>query len=786
MRIVITGAAGFLGSHLVERCLKEGHEVVGVDNFITGSPENLAHISSPAFSFGQQNISEGISIDGPVEFILHFASPASPVDYLELPIQTLKVGALGTHNALGLARAKGAGLLLASTSEIYGDPLVHPQEESYWGNVNSIGPRGCYDEAKRFAEAIVMAYHRQHKIDTKIVRIFNSIMADEWVSAFHDGAAFVGTVEDFARELSGDRVQAGGRVQVPAFDPATGRMELREADALLGYPSKGKDAFRIRTRYGRSIRVTGDHSVFRRSAQGTPEAVPVRELCTSDSIALPARLPTVERDRPGLNTAAWLLENAQGEGEKWDWALRSQQLPALLGAHRALIESWLAASPRFAGCANAPNAAGCAFRKYLKGGLVPLSVVDMLHKRGAWQWPADAQLCSFTAGARATSWTPNQITISDDVLWLLGLYLAEGCHAAGKGDNRLLWSSDQEFLERAAAILRRDFGADAVLLPPTPGRAPQLYCDSKLLLHLFSKYFQITSSSKAARVPAWVMQLPLTRLKHFLEGYRCGHGTHTNLHEKREMAFNTASEGLATDLVYLLLRFGIVASLGSYETNFKARHGERRFPFWRATVCEVDCFDVLQWDQGVAQTLNAQRFGDLVWAKIKAIEPIPSTEMVYDFSVPGHENFVAGTAVACHNTYGPRMRLHDGRIVPNLCRQALLGEPLTVYGDGSQTRSFCFVDDLVDGIYRLAMSGENLPVNIGNPHEFTVLEFTHLVQELTGSRSQIIFEPLPQDDPKQRQPDITRARRILGWEPKIQLREGLATTLEYFAAKLKA
>ena len=308
MRIVITGGAGFLGSHLCDLCLAKGHEVVVVDNFITGSPENLAHIDSPNFSFRRQNISEGILIDGAVDFIFHLASPASPVDYLELPIQTLKVGALGTHNALGLARAKGAGLLLASTSEIYGDPLVHPQTEEYWGNVNSIGPRGCYDEAKRFAEAIVMAYHRMHQIDTKIVRIFN--------------------------------------------------------------------------------------------------------------------------------------------------------------------------------------------------------------------------------------------------------------------------------------------------------------------------------------------------------------------------------------------------------------------------------------------------------------------------------------------TYGPRMRLNDGRIVPNFIKQAVLGEPLTVYGDGSQTRSFCYVSDLVDGLYRLAMSQENLPVNIGNPNEFTVLEFAHLVKELTNSASTIEFRALPQDDPKQRQPDITRARTRLDWEPTVQLREGLLTTLEYFRLKL--
>jgi dTDP-glucose 4,6-dehydratase len=308
MRIVITGAGGFLGSHLVDKCLAEGHEVIGIDSFITGAPDNIAHIESPKFSFRKQNIYEGVFVDGAVDFIFHLASPASPVDYLELPIQTLKVGAMGTHNALGLARAKGAGLLLASTSEVYGDPMVHPQKEDYWGNVNPIGPRGCYDEAKRFAEALVMAYHRMHGIDTKIVRIFN--------------------------------------------------------------------------------------------------------------------------------------------------------------------------------------------------------------------------------------------------------------------------------------------------------------------------------------------------------------------------------------------------------------------------------------------------------------------------------------------TYGPRMRLKDGRIVPNFVRQALTGEPLTVYGDGSQTRSFCYCTDLIEGIYRLGMSNENLPTNIGNPHEFTVLEFANLVKKLTGSDAPIEFKPLPQDDPKQRKPDISKAKEVLDWEPKVSLEEGLAKTLEYFRGKL--
>lgn len=310
MRILVTGGAGFLGSHLCDRLLVEGHEVIAMDNLLTGNTDNIAHLAGhKGFLFIEHNVTNYIYIKGDLDAILHFASPASPVDYLELPIQTLKVGSLGTHNALGLAMAKGARLLLASTSEVYGDPQVHPQTEGYWGHVNPIGPRGVYDEAKRFAEAMVMAYHRSHGVDTRIVRIFN--------------------------------------------------------------------------------------------------------------------------------------------------------------------------------------------------------------------------------------------------------------------------------------------------------------------------------------------------------------------------------------------------------------------------------------------------------------------------------------------TYGPRMRLNDGRVVPNFIGQALRGEPLTVYGDGSQTRSFCFVSDLVDGIYRLLLSNETEPVNIGNPTETTILEFAEKINALTDNRAGIQCKPLPTDDPKQRQPNITKAQRILGWEPKVSLDQGMATTINWFAERIK-
>jgi dTDP-glucose 4,6-dehydratase len=310
MRILVTGGAGFLGSHLCDRLLAEGHDVIAMDNLLTGNTDNIAHLAgNKRFLFIEHNVTNYIYIKGDLDAILHFASPASPVDYLELPIQTLKVGSLGTHNALGLAMAKGARLLLASTSEVYGDPQVHPQTEDYWGHVNPIGPRGVYDEAKRFAEAMVMAYHRSHGVDTRIVRIFN--------------------------------------------------------------------------------------------------------------------------------------------------------------------------------------------------------------------------------------------------------------------------------------------------------------------------------------------------------------------------------------------------------------------------------------------------------------------------------------------TYGPRMRLNDGRVVPNFIGQALRGEPLTVYGDGSQTRSFCFVSDLVDGIYRLLLSNEVEPVNIGNPTETTILEFAQKINTFTGNQAGIQFKPLPKDDPKQRQPNIGKAQRILGWEPKVALDQGMATTVDWFAERIK-
>ena len=229
MRIVITGAAGFIGSHLSERLLDQGHAVIGIDNLLTGDLANIAHLSGRDFVFVRHNVTNYINVDGPVDRVYHWASPASPIDYLEWPIPTLKVGALGTHNALGLAKAKGARFILASTSEVYGDPLVHPQKETYWGNVNPVGPRGVYDEAKRFAEAITMAYHRYHKLDAKIVRIFNTYGPRMRV---HDGRAVPNFIAQALRNE--DVTIFGSGKQTRSFcyisDLVTGIIALMESD----------------------------------------------------------------------------------------------------------------------------------------------------------------------------------------------------------------------------------------------------------------------------------------------------------------------------------------------------------------------------------------------------------------------------------------------------------------------------------------------------------------------------------------------------------------------------
>jgi nucleoside-diphosphate-sugar epimerase/intein/homing endonuclease len=787
---LVTGGAGFLGSHLCDELLRQGHRVICVDNLETGSLKNIEHIRQPEFSHRNIDITEPFFIEEPLDFVYHLASPASPIDYLRLPLHTLKVGSHGTHHSLGLAKFHRARFLLASTSEVYGDPQVHPQPETYWGHVNPIGPRGVYDEAKRYAEALTMAYHRQQGVDTAIVRIFNSILADEQV-LYDDGrelrrepvAQLAGRLARH-RVLSayaggpasaGDSLLTGGMVpaveyplthfSVPAFGPG-GEMTAAPTDALIGHPTDER-CFEVKTRYGRTIRVTGHHSVFVEGADGEPEPRPVEELEPGERIAVARRIEVPERD---VREISMLDVWRHAEGDPWDLLVESPGLGKLAWEHRRDLFGLLVSERRNRG----PNWRNGAWTRIIRMRGTDQIPLRALRRLGS-AVPEDARVLERRAGGRVS--LPAKIEITDEFLWLLGLWVAEGCSFERPGNAFLTISCDDAVLDRARRVIEQTLGLHVVRAPANPTRGPAIFIHSKLLLRLMER---LGFGGNAKRIPGWILGLPLSRLKWFLEGYREGDGVHSGdkFAAGRTHAFNTVHDGLKDDLIVAFARFGLVPSVGRYNSRIRSKTGDRLYPFWMLTLCHVSPWSPLQWDRGVRQRLNARCTEDVVWAKVTAIDEVGATELVYDFSVPGLENFWAGTGVMAKNTYGARMRPHDGRAIPTFLRQALANRPITVFGDGSQTRSFCFVADEIRGLIALAESGFHQPVNIGNPDEYTLLNLAEVVREVTGSESEIVFEALPTDDPQVRQPDITLARQILGWEPKVDLREGLRRTID--------
>jgi UDP-glucuronate decarboxylase len=725
-RALVTGGAGFLGSHLCRRLLAEGWEAVCMDNFITGRPGNIEDLVGDRLRLVNVDVTDFIHVPGPVDAVLHFASPASPVDYLRYPIQTLKVGALGTHHALGLAKDKGARFLLASTSEVYGDPQVHPQPESYWGHVNPIGPRGVYDEAKRYAEALATAYHRSHGVPVRIARIFNSILATEQV-LYDDGRELHHEpVEALARRLGRWPLPSGFRV--PAFDPQ-GRMQAAEASALIAHPTSSR-CYRIQAAYGRSIAVTGDHSLFVEGTDGHPEPRPVDQLRVGERIALAGRLRVPERDR--LHVSMLDVWDAAGL-DPWKLMIRAPELEQVVWRHRR------------------------------RRGQLPLGAMREL----GIPIPDGARVRLRTS--RLSAELPARVPLTDELLWLLGLYVAEGCRYEGPKSAFIAVSCDADALRRFTKIVERDLGLHVVQAKANATRGSAVFVHSKLLLLLLD---HLGFRAGAKRLPGWVLGLPLSRLKWVIEGYREGDGVHSG--GKHE--FLTPQAELKDDLVVAFARFGLFPSVRRHEATF-----------WRLTLCDVRPWSPLDWDRGVKQRLNARRTGDLVWAQVRTIDEVEPTPLVYDFSVPGLENFWAGTGVMAKNTFGPYMRVDDGRAFCTFAVQALRREPLTVHGDGSQTRSLCYVDDLIEGIWRLLESDLTGPMNLGNPEEVTILEMARMVARAAGRPdSAVEFLPRPEDDPERRRPDITRAVKELGWEPQVGLEEGIRRTLPWFSHALEA
>lgn len=757
MRILVTGGAGFIGSHLIDRLMDQGHEVLCLDNFYTGHKRNiLKWLDHPYFELIRHDITEPIRLE--VDQIYHLACPASPVHYQHNPVKTIKTNVMGTLYMLGLAKRIRARFLLASTSEIYGDPTVHPQPEEYWGNVNPIGIRSCYDEGKRVAETLAFDYHHQNGVDIRVARIFNSLTGDQPVIYYQGDQLYYESFADCYDRIHQDI----SRVSVPCFD-SHGNMVLKPISAIWKH-KVSKPGYDITTTWGKRVKITEDHSLFTRDEQGLPRPIFGKDLQVGDWVAVPAYLPFIDKPLEPF----YITDKVSQEG----LSICPPDVVPYLERHREAIyhylqEQGIDSQQRYS-----------YLKKYEVSNRIPLKLWQYL---GLSLTPKDG-----IAIASSAKRINNYIEDVESFLWFLGFYLAEGClvHRA-PGDYQLLFSSNVKYLEKLIEICRSLFGCDCkITWHQDSSKAPTVHLRSKIIVDLVVNAFSFGRNlSPQKDIPTWILQLPKQQLVHFLQGFWEGDGNHDAKTTGSQLIFNSSSSAIIEKLVLILAKFGLLGSVSEFYTTV-SRDNLKQYKSYRLTVQGLDNYDILKLASS-QQTLQAKTTHDLAWARVKEIHAFDIDDFVYDFSVPDVENFIGGTyGICCHNTYGPRMLENDGRVVSNFVAQAVRGNPLTVYGNGSQTRSFCYVSDLVEGLMRL-MAGDFIgPVNLGNPDEYTILQLAETVREMVNPDLEIIYKPLPQDDPRRRQPDITRARTYLNWQPQVPLREGLAATIADFRERI--
>lgn len=639
MRILVTGGAGFIGSHLIDRLMAAGHDVICLDNFYTGHKRNiLKWMDSPYFEFIRHDITEPIRLE--VDQIYHLACPASPVHYQYNPVKTVKTSFMGTMNMLGLAKRVKARLLMASTSEIYGDPNIHPQTEDYWGNVNTIGIRSCYDS------------------ETEI------LTQNGWV-AFPD-------------------LQPG--VPVATLNPQ-GKIEYHVPDEYLVQPYIGNLLRFANSKF--DLCVTPNHWMYVRSKTGKLKFLRADE----------------ERHWP-----AWeVITGAEFAGEEKEWYyLGNPPRNAKVNVERIAMDDWLE---------------------------------------------------------------------------FLGYYISEGCVHVRR---------------RVRAVGEREYDVadhNILIAQENPeGRTKIAQCLNRLGFKFFQSedhQFRICSKQLAEilqplgksgdkYIPREFLQLSKRQSLLLFNALILGDGSQSG----NCFTYYTKSKQLADDVQLLAMRCGYAASVVShavgrdlYLVNIRpAVDANLVEPESIRYVGNVYCVNVKNHVICVRRNGRAAFCGNCYDEGKRVAETL-----CFDYH---RQNNVDIRVARIFNTYGPRMLENDGRVVSNFIVQSLRGIPLTVYGDGLQTRSFCYVSDLVEGLIRL-MNGEHIgPVNLGNPGEYTILELAQKIQGMVNPDAEIIFKPLPQDDPKQRQPDITRAKTWLGWEPTIPLDEGLKLTIEDFRSRI--
>ena len=639
MRILVTGGAGFIGSHLIDRLMDQNHEVLCLDNFYTGHKRNLERwLNHPYFELIRHDITEPIRLEA--DQIYHLACPASPVHYQFNPVKTIKTNVIGTLNMLGLAKRVKARILLASTSEVYGDPDIHPQPEEYRGNVNTIGIRSCYDAT-------------------------TEILTEAGWVPFPD-------------------LKPG--VRVATLNPEN-QVEYHVPEDYIEQPYIGELLHFSNGKF--DFRVTPNHWMYVRSKMGHLKFLRADE----------------ERHWP-----AWrVLTGGTFVAEEQEW-----------------FE--LGSPPRNA---------------KVKVDRIPM----------------------------------------DDWLEFLGYYLSEGCvHVRQR--LRTVNGTDYDAADYNILIAQQD----------PEGRAKIATCLSRLGFKFFQSddhQFRICSKQLAELllpfgksgdkyIPRELLQLSPRQSLILFKALILGDGSERG----NCYTYYTKSKQLADDVQELALRCGYAASVVNhavgrdlYRVNIRpAIEANLVTPSRSHYVGKVYCVNVTN------HVICVRRNGRAAWCGNCYDEGKRVAEtLCFDYH---RQNGVDIRVARIFNTYGPRMLENDGRVVSNFVVQALRGYPLTVYGDGSQTRSFCYVSDLVEGLMRL-MNGDHIgPINLGNPGEYTILQLAETIQKMVNPDSEVQYKPLPEDDPRQRQPDITRAKTYLGWEPTIQLQEGLEKTIADFRQRL--
>ncbi|MBJ7901369.1 MAG: NAD-dependent epimerase/dehydratase family protein [Cyanobacteria bacterium RI_101] len=640
MRILVTGGAGFIGSHLIDRLMEQGHEVVCLDNFYTGAKRNLAQWRQhPNFELARHDVTEPIRLE--VDQVYHLACPASPVHYQFNPVKTIKTNVLGTLYMLGLAKRVQARFLLASTSEVYGDPTVHPQTEDYRGNVNPIGPRACYDP------------------ETEI------LTEQGWVR-FPD-------------------LQCGVKV---ATLNSNNQIEYHLPDEYIVQPYIGHLLHFANSKF--DLCVTPNHQMYVRSKTG--------------------KLTFLEA-RSQVYWHSWrVLTGAEFIAEEQEW--------------------------------------------FDLGDAPPNSKVSIRRIR------------------------------MDDWLEFLGYYISEGCVHIRKRV-REVNGCDYDVADYNILIAQQN-PEGRQIISKCLGRLGFKFFDSdhhqfRICSKQLATILQPLGKSGDKYIPREFLKLNQRQSKILLDALILGDGSSRgNRH-----TYYTKSEQLANDVQELALRCGYAASVVShavgrdlYRVNIRlAKDANLVEPDVLPFTGKVYCVNVKNHVICVRRNGRASFCGNCYDEGKRVAETL-----AFEYY---REHKVDIRVARIFNSYGPRMQEQDGRVVSNFIVQALQGHPLTVYGDGSQTRSFCYVSDLVEGLMRL-MNGDYVgPVNLGNPGEYTILELAQKIQARINPAAELIFKPLPEDDPKQRQPDITRAQTYLNWQPTIPLDQGLEWTIADFKARLE-